>query len=122
MTPLPTMRTIKHAFSNDTSDYENLNPYFGWVNVDTVQKTMEQSTQWAVSIPNTFPMKRHLKSRNPALNVPRHHEAVAADTIFSDTPVVDSADKQAQVFVSRDALVADAYRIFHCHLRSHPVA
>ena len=32
-------------------------PYFGWVNVDTVQKTMEQSTQWGVSLPNTFPMK-----------------------------------------------------------------
>ena len=37
---------------------------FGWVNVDTVQKIMEQSTQWVVSIPNTFPMIKHLKSRN----------------------------------------------------------
>ena len=26
------------------TDYENLRPYFGWVNVDTVQKTIEQST------------------------------------------------------------------------------
>ena len=51
---------------------------------------MEQSTQWGVSIPNTFPMKRHLKSRNPALNVPRRHELVATDTVFSDTPAVDS--------------------------------
>ena len=60
---------------------------------------MEQSTQWGVSLPNTFPMKRHLKSRNPALNVPRRHEAVATDTVFSDTPAVDSGVKQAQVFV-----------------------
>ena len=77
--------------------------------VDTVQKTMEQSTQWGVSLPNTFPMKRHLKSRNPALNIPRRHEAVATDTVFSDTPAVDSGVKQAQVFVGRDTLVADAY-------------
>ena len=70
---------------------------------------MEQSTQWGVSLPNTFPMKRHLKSRNPALNVPRRHEAVATDTVFSDTPAVDSGVKQAQVFVGRDTLVADAY-------------
>ena len=52
-------------------------------------------------------MKRHLKSRNPALNVPRRHESVATDTIFSDTPAVDSGVKQAQVFVGRDSLVAD---------------
>ena len=54
-------------------------------------------------------MKRHWKSRNPALNVPRRHEAVATDTVFSDTPAVDSGVKQAQVFVGRDTLVADAY-------------
>ena len=70
---------------------------------------MEQSTQWGVSLPNTFPMKKRLKSRNPALNIPRRHEAVATDTVFSDTPAVDSGVKQAQVFVGRDTLVADAY-------------
>ena len=70
---------------------------------------MEQPTQWGVSLPNTFPMKKHLKSRNPALNIPRRHEAVATDTVFSETPAVDSGVKQAQVFVGRDTLVADAY-------------
>ena len=54
-------------------------------------------------------MKRHLKSRNPAFNIPWRHESVATDTIFSDTPAVDSRVKQAQVFVGRDTLVADAY-------------
>ena len=116
MTPLTTIRanqqvfsTNKHVLSNDTPDYEKLRLYFGWVNVDTVQKTIEQATQWGVSTPNTFPMKRHLKSRNPALNIPRHYEAVAADTIFCEIPVVDSEVKQALVFVGRDTLVADAY-------------
>ena len=99
----------QHAVKHEAPDYEKFRPYFGWVNVDPVQKTMEQSTQWGVSLPNTFPMKRHLKSRNPALNVPRRHEAVATDTVFSDTPAVDSGVKQAQVFVGRDTLVADAY-------------
>ena len=99
-------RTYQHAVKHEAPDYEKFRPYFGWVNVDTVQKTMEQSTQWGVSLPNTFPMKRHLKSRNPALNVPRRHEAVATDTVFS---AVDSGVKQAQVFVGRDTLVADAY-------------
>ena len=70
---------------------------------------MEQSTQWGVSLPNTFSMKKHLNSRNPALNIPRRHEAVATDTLFSATPAIDSGVKQAQVFVGRDTLVADAY-------------
>ena len=70
---------------------------------------MEQSTQWGVSIPNTSPMTKHLKSRNPALNIPRRYEPVATNTVFSDTPAVDSGVKQAQVFVGRVTLVADAY-------------
>ena len=56
-----------------------------------------------------FPYEKHLKSRNPALNIPRRHKAVATDTVFSDTPAVDSGVKQAQVFDGRDTLVADAY-------------
>ena len=90
LTPCSTYITYQHAVKHEAPDYEKFRPYFGWVNVDTVQKAMEQSTQWGVSLPNTFPMKRHLKSRNPALNVPRRHEAVATDTVFSDTPAVDS--------------------------------
>ena len=101
-------RTYRYAVKHEAPDYEKFRPYFGSVNVDTAQKTMEQSTQWGVSLPNTFPMKKHLKSRNPELNIPRRHEAVATDTVFSDTPV-DSGVKQAQVFVGRDTLVADAY-------------
>ena len=59
--------------------------------------------------PKHFPCEKHLKSRNPALNIPRHYEAPATDTIFSDTPAVNSGVKQAQVFLGRDTLIADAY-------------
>ena len=73
------------------------------------RKPWNSQPKWGVSLPNTFPMKKHFKSRNPAVNIPRRHEAVATDTVFSDTPAVDSGVKQAQVFVGRDTLVADAY-------------
>ena len=43
------------------------------------------------------------------MNVPRRREPLATDTIFSNTPAVDSGVKQAQVFVGRDSLVADVY-------------
>ena len=72
---------------------------------------MEQSTQWGVSLPNTFPMKTHLKSRSNVLNIPRRHEPVATDTVFSNTPAVHSGVKKAQVLVARETLVADAYPI-----------
>ena len=85
-----------------------MRPFFGWVNPDIVKQTIDQTTQWGVAL-DSFPMKRHLKSRIPAVNVPRRHESVATDTIFSDTPVVDSGVKQAQGFVGRDSLVADVY-------------
>ena len=116
LTPCSSLMTNQHVYttnqhdvSPETPEYEKFRTYFGWVNVDTVQKTMEHSTQWGVSFPNTFPMKKHLKSGSPALNIPRRHEPVATDTVFSDTPAVDTGVKQAQVFVGRDTLLADAY-------------
>ena len=75
-------------------------------NSDIVKQTIDQTTQWGVAL-DSFLMKRHLKCRNPALNVPRRHESVATDTILSDTPAVDDGVKQAQVFVGRESLVAD---------------
>ena len=37
-----------------------------------------------------IPYEKALKSRNPALNIPRRHEAVEIETVLSDTPAVDS--------------------------------
>ena len=97
-----------HVFKPTPNDYEKLRPYFGWINSDIVKQTIDQTTQWGVAL-DSFSIKRHLKSRNPALNVPRRHESVDTDTIFSDTPTVDSGIKQAQGVVGRYSLVADAY-------------
>ena len=49
--------TYQHAVNHEVPDYEKFRPHFCWVNVDTVQKTMGQCTQWGVSLTNTFPMK-----------------------------------------------------------------
>ena len=73
-----------------------------------MKQTIYQTAQRGVAL-DSFPRRRHLKSRNSAFNVPRRHEPVATDTIFSDTPAEDSGIKQAQVFVGRDPLVADVY-------------
>ena len=98
----------QHDIKSETPDYEKYRLYFGWVNTDTIRDTFKNTIQWGVSV-GTYPMKRHLKSRNPALNVPRRHEVVATDTVYSDTPAVDSGFKQAQLFVGKESLVSDIY-------------
>ena len=108
MSPIHKLMVNKHVFQWTPVHYEKLTPFFGWVNSDIVKQTIDQTTQRGVAL-DSFPMKRHLKSRNPAFNVPRRHEPVTTDTIFSDTPAADSGVKQAQVFVGRDSLVADVY-------------
>ena len=55
--------------------------------------------------------EKHLKSRNPALNVPRRHETVATDTVYFDTPAIDSGVKMAKLFVGKESLVSDLYPI-----------
>ena len=61
MTNQHVFRTYQHDVSHEIPDYEKFRPYFGLANVDTVQKTMEQSTQWGVSLTNTIPYEKALK-------------------------------------------------------------
>ena len=102
------IQTCKHQIKSETPEFAKYRPYFGWVNADTIRDTFKYTTQWGASI-GTFPMKKHLKSRNPAHNVQRKHEAVAPDTVYSDTPAVDSGVKQTQLFVGKESLISDIY-------------
>ena len=54
-------------------------------------------------------MRKYFKSRFPAFNIPRRNEAVATDTIFSDTHTIDSGVTMAQIFVGKESLVSDVY-------------
>ena len=47
--------------------------------------------------------------QEPCLNIPRRHDAVATDTVYSDTPAIDSGVKMAQLFVGKESLVSDIY-------------
>ena len=98
----------KHAITPQPIDFEKLRPYFGWVNKNTIEKTFHKTTQWAVAS-TRYPMRKHFKSRFPAFNIPRRSEEVATDTIFSDTPTIDSGVTMAQIFVGKRTLVTDVY-------------
>ena len=102
------IQACQHKLKAETPDFDKYRPYSGWVNADTIRDTFKHTTQWGTSV-STFPMREHLKSRNPALNIQRRHEAVATETVYSDTPAVDSGVKQAQLFVGKESLVSDIY-------------
>jgi Reverse transcriptase (RNA-dependent DNA polymerase) len=67
------------------------------------------TTQLAKQIIRENGMRQHFKTRFPALNVPRRSEAVATDTVFSDTKAIDDGSLCAQIFISHKSLVADIY-------------
>ena len=91
-------------------DYNLLRPFFAWAPADTIQKTLAVTTQYARGRVSET-LRQHWKSRFPACNVRRRNEAVATDTVYSDTPAVDSGVKHAQLFIGRSSLVADVYGV-----------
>ena len=88
--------------------YNNQRPLFAWLPTEVIKKTYEMTTQYARIPMSTILRKRYL-SPNPALNVFRRSESVATDTIFSDTPAVDSGVTSAKFFVGCDSMVCDVY-------------
>ena len=97
--------------SSQEPDWNALRPFFAWTSPSSIQDTFNVTTRHG-SAPHTQDyIKKHFKSRNPVFNIPRRSEAVATDTIFSDTPAVDDGSTMAQFFCGRDTLVCDAYGI-----------
>ena len=97
-----------HQGSSQEPDWNALRPFFAWTSPSSIQDTFNVTTRHG-SAPHTQDyIKKHFKSRNPVFNIPRRSEAVATDTIFSDTPAVDDGSTMAQFFCGRDTLVCDA--------------
>jgi len=94
--------------STRTPDYSLLRPYFGWISIDNIKKTFQNTTQLARTTTGTL-LKRMYRSQNPALNVIRRNEPVATDELYSDTPAIDCGATRCQVFVGMNTDVVDIY-------------
>jgi hypothetical protein len=77
--------------------------------VEVIKETFSVTTQYGRSQHLYDDMRKHYKSRFPAMNVARQNEPVATDIIYSDVTAVDDGSKYAQFFVSRETLVCDFY-------------
>ena len=100
-----------HQSSPQEHDWNALRPFFAWTSPSSIKDTFNVTTRHGTAPHTQDYIKKHFKSRNPVFNIPRRSEAVATDTIFSDTPAVDEGSTMAQFFCGRDTLVCDAYGI-----------
>ena len=100
-----------HQSSPQEPDWNTQRPFLAWTSPSSIKDTFNVTTRHGTA-PNTQDyIKKHFKPRNPVFSIPRCSEAVATDTIFSDTPAVDDGSTMAQFFCGRDTLVCDAYGI-----------
>ena len=80
-----------HQSSPQEPDWNALRPFFAWTSPSSIKDTFNVTTRHGTAphaqdyIKKHF--KKHFKSRNPVFNIPRGSEAVATDTIFSDTQI-----------------------------------
>ena len=100
-----------HQSSPQEPDWNALRPFFAWTSPSSIKDTFNVTTRHGTAPHTQDYIKKDFKSRNPVFNIPRCSEAVATDTIFSDTPAVDDGSTMAQFFCGRDTLVCDAYGI-----------
>ena len=100
-----------HQSSPQEPDWNALRPFFAWTSPSSIKDTFNVTTRHGTAPHTQDCIKKHFKSRNHVFNIPRRSEAVATDTIFSDTPAVDDGSTMAQFFCGRDTLVCDAYGI-----------
>ena len=100
-----------HQSSPQVPDWNALRPFFAWTSPSSIEDTFNVTTRHGTAPHTQDYIKKHFKSRNPVFNIPRLSEAVATDTIFSDTPAVDDGSTMAQFFCGHDTLVCDAYGI-----------
>ena len=100
-----------HQSSPQEPDWNTQRPFLVWTSPSSIKDTFNVTTRHGTA-PNTQDyIKKHFKSRNPDFSIPRCSEAVATDTIFSDTPAVDDGPTMAQFFCGHDTLICDAYGI-----------
>ena len=84
-----------HQSSLQEPDWNNQRPFLAWTTPSSIKDTFDVTTIHETA-PNTQDyIKKHFKPRNPVFSIPRCSEAVATDTIFSDTPAVDDGPTMA---------------------------
>ena len=89
-----------HQGSPQEPDWNALHPFFAWTSPSSIKDTFNVTTRHGTAPHNQDYIKKHFKSRNPVFNIHRHSEAVATDTIFSDTLLLMMVQPWPNFFVA----------------------
>ena len=103
-----------HQSSPQEPDWNALHPFFAWTSPSSIKDTFNVTTRHGTAPHTQDYIKKHFKSRNPVFNIPRCSEAVATDTIFSDTPAVDDGSTMDQFFCGHDTDDGSTMDQFFC--------
>ena len=100
-----------HQSSPQEPDWNTQRPFLEWTSPSSIKDNFNVTTRHGTAPHTQDYIKKHFKYRNLVFSIPRCSEAVATDTIFSDTPAVDDGPTMAQIFCGHNTLVCDAYGI-----------
>lgn len=101
-----TPRVVKPARRN----LDKYGKYFPGITIDVLRKTLDATTQYATKGATEGPtLHNRIKSPNPVLTVPRRHEDVATDTLYSNHPSVQEGATAAQFFIGRKSHFRSVY-------------
>jgi hypothetical protein len=99
---VPPTRTGHRNVQPSKVNLDKYSKYFPGTGVNAIKKTLEATMQYGSSgEKDGFNLKNQIESPNPILNIPRRHEPVATDTMYSKTPAVDDGSTAAQFFIGR---------------------
>ena len=81
------------------TDYQALKPHFGYLSVETAEKTFKNSNQHGcVFNSNEGNQFKRCKSPQPAMNITRWNKDIPIDEMFSGVPPINGRFKNAMVF------------------------
>ena len=100
-----------HQSSPQEPDGNTQRSFLAWTSPSSIKDTFNVITRHGTAPHTQDYIRKHFKSCNPVFSIPRCSEAVATDTIFSDTPAVDGGPTMAQFFCGHDTFVCDVYGI-----------
>src|SRR5687767_4121920 len=99
-----------HRVIHQNIDPMHLRPYLGWRPLSVVKRTLENMTQMARMIIR-HPLRRHIKSRFPHMNVTRIDETVSTDPLFTNCKSIYHGYTAAQVFYGTKSHAIHIYGI-----------
>ena len=71
-------------------NYDSIRPFLLYADEETIQNTINSTTQFGRSTSNALQLKQTFRTPFPACNVTRRNEPVATDTVYSTTKAVDN--------------------------------